>query len=528
MVCTFGDKQDVVWMYRHKLDYVQAMDEYGKLTNANEFSGLKLSDAKEKILEKFKNEKKLISSRQISQVVKVHDRCKTPIELANSYQWFAKITQSRDRIKECARTMKWHPDFAISHLDNWADFVEWDWVISRQRTFGTPIPFWVCSKCGEVIKATQSELPVYPAGKIKKCPRCASDANGETSVFDCWVDSSITPLVIAKWEEDEEFFARAYPANLRPQGVEIVRTWAFYTIYRCQELSGKAPFVELLLNGNVLAPDGKKMSKSLGNIIEPDKLIEENGADSVRVWASLSGAMAKDRPFSMQDILFAKSFLHKFLNGAKFVQSALEGYSYSDEHINNLREIDKYFLFRLNTLICECNSHWKIYEFHHIMHKVQEFFWHEFCDYYLEYVKSRIYSQTDTSRSGAQFVLHTVYSNVVLLLTPFIPHACEEVWQIFKKDENKTVMFESYPKENTQFDFANSARSGELLADIVSKVRQKKASAKLALNYQIDVLSLRVEQSDINLISLLTSEILSVCCAKSLDVSLSDVLEVDW
>jgi len=189
MVCTYGDKQDVVWLYRHKLDYIAAMDDYGRLTNAGEFDGLKVKDAKEKILQKLKEEGKLISSKPLAQVVKVHDRCKTPIEFKNSYQWFAKITENKEKIKQGARQMQWHPDFAISHLDNWADFVEWDWVISRQRVFGTPIPFFVCTKCNQVIAATPEELPIYPAGKTKKCPKCGGDVQGETSVFDCWVDS---------------------------------------------------------------------------------------------------------------------------------------------------------------------------------------------------------------------------------------------------------------------------------------------------------------------------------------------------
>jgi valyl-tRNA synthetase len=184
------------------------MDDFGRLTNAGEFDGLKLSDAKEKILEKFKSEGKLISSKPLQQAIKVHDRCKTPVEFANSFQWFAKITQKKDEIKSWARKIAWHPEFAIAHLDNWADYVEWDWVISRQRIFGTPIPFWICAKCGHEIGANENELPAYPANTIKKCPKCGGEAKGETSVFDCWVDSSISPLAISRWEEDEEFFKK--------------------------------------------------------------------------------------------------------------------------------------------------------------------------------------------------------------------------------------------------------------------------------------------------------------------------------
>ncbi|MDE1797981.1 MAG: class I tRNA ligase family protein, partial [Candidatus Micrarchaeota archaeon] len=293
MCCTFGDKQDVVWMYRHKLPMVRAMDERGKLINAPTIdgatlNGLSVTDARAKLIEHFKSSGQLLSSKPLQQVIKVHDRCKKPIELSLSWQWFARVTDAKDKIIQTAGQMRWVPDFAITYLTDWAQFVEWDWVISRQRVFGTPLPFWHCPKCDKIIPAEAKELPVDPQHMpARNCPTCSGPLIPETSTCDCWIDSSISPLVIGRWPEDKKFLSRVYPASLRPQGVEIVRTWAYYTIYRCQALTGQAPFKELLLNGNVLAPDGKKMSKSLGNVIAPDKLIADYGADAVRIWASL-------------------------------------------------------------------------------------------------------------------------------------------------------------------------------------------------------------------------------------------------
>ena len=511
MVCTFGDKQDVVWMYRHKLPYVEAMDDAGRLKNAGEFDGLKCEEAKKKILEKFKNEGKLLSSKPITQAIKVHDRCGRAVELANSWQWFAKITDKKKSIVSAAKKMRWVPPFAISHLENWAEFVEWDWVISRQRIFGTPIPFWICEKCSKIIPAKEEELPANPPVQKKKCA-CGGEAKGESSVFDCWVDSSITPLIISKWEEDGEFFKRAYPASLRPQGVEIIRTWAFYTIYRCLELTGKPPFVELLLNGNVLAPDGKKMSKSLGNIIAPDKLIDESGADSVRIWAALSGAMAKDRPFSHQDIKYAKSFLNKFLNAGKFVQKSIAGYAPSQADGENLRTIDKYFLHRLNEITLSCAESWENYEFHRMVKTTHDFFWHEFCDYYLEYVKNRIYSQEDCpDRRAAQYTLHTIYSQIILLLSPITPHACEEAWQIFKEGENSSVQFEKYPKASNKFSHPHTVGAGKLLEKLVAQIRQEKANKKLSLNSEVQALSLALPAQEAHLLENIEGELKSVC-----------------
>ncbi|MCL6088758.1 MAG: valine--tRNA ligase, partial [Candidatus Marsarchaeota archaeon] len=494
MVCTFGDKQDVVWMYRHKLPLIRAMDERGKLLNAGDLSGLSVSDARAKLLERFKSEGKLLSSKPLQQVIKVHDRCKKPIELALSWQWFARITQKRDEIVKAARSMRWLPPFAISYLEDWANYVEWDWVISRQRVFGTPLPFWYCPKCDKSIPADEKELPVNPPTMEKKCPKCHGALTPETSTCDCWVDSSVSPLAISKWGVDDAFFSRTYPASLRPQGVEIVRTWAFYTIYRCQELTGKPPFVELLLNGNVLAPDGKKMSKSLGNIIAPDKLLTDYGADSIRIWAALSGAMAKDRPFSYQDIQYAKSFLHKLLNAGKLVQKAIEGYEPNEkEDAKHLRPIDKYFLHRLHLVVSEANSAWSEYEFQRMTKVTQEFFWHEFCDYYLEYVKYRIYETAKDkqhSRRAAQYTLYTIYSTVLKLLVPITPHASEELWQMFAKTKDESVHLQAYPKPGKHFSSADHDVVGLLLAGIMAEIRQQKSARKLPLNAPVKGLKL--------------------------------------
>ncbi|VVB57312.1 Isoleucine--tRNA ligase [uncultured archaeon] len=519
MCCTFGDKQDVVWMYRHKLPLVRAMNERGKLTNAGELDGLSVTDARAKLLERFKAEGKLLASKPLQQVIKVHDRCKKPIELALSWQWFARITQKKEEIVKAARSMKWHPDFAISYLEDWANYVEWDWVISRQRVFGTPLPFWHCPQCDKTIPADESELPVNPPTMEKKCPACASALTPETSTCDCWVDSSVSPLAIAKWGEDEKFFRRAYPASLRPQGVEIVRTWAFYTIYRCNELTGKAPFGELLLNGNVLAPDGKKMSKSLGNIIAPDKLLTDYGADSIRIWASLSGAMAKDRPFSFQDIQYAKSFLHKLLNAGKLVQKAIEGYEPKEADAAHLRPIDRYFLHRLHQVVSEANDSWKEYEFHRLSKSVQEFFWHEFCDYYLEYVKYRIYESkggdagtpapaaSPESKRAAQYTLHTIYSTVLKLLAPVTPHASEEMWQMFAQDAKDSIHLQSYPSPDSRFAQVPSAAAGLLLAKVMAEIRQQKASNKKPLNAPIARLELGLSSEEIAQLPAIDEEI---------------------
>ncbi|MEM0475965.1 MAG: class I tRNA ligase family protein, partial [Candidatus Norongarragalinales archaeon] len=279
MICTFGDKQDVVWAYRLNLRVIEALDERGRLINAGDFNGFKAKEAREKILQALRAAELLERDEPLAQSVKIHDRCKSEVELLPSFQWFIKLKNAGEDVIRAAREMKWIPPFTLQYLIDWAQGLEWDWVISRQNVFGTPLPFWFCEKCGEIAPASEQQLPVDPARDRAphggKCVKCGGALVGEKSVCDCWVDSSITPLAIARWPDDAEFFKKIYPATLRPQGLEIIRTWAFYTIFRCLKLTGKPPFREILINGSVLGTDGKKMSKSAGNFEDPEVLLKK-------------------------------------------------------------------------------------------------------------------------------------------------------------------------------------------------------------------------------------------------------------
>ncbi len=401
-------------------------------------------------------------------------------------QWFAKITEKSDEIIANAQKIKWVPEFGIQYLIDWAKFVEWDWVISRQRVFGTPLPFWIDRKTGESYPALESELPFDPIARPRKAGKNGEELEAEVSTCDCWVDSSISPLAIAKWPENKEFFARVYPASLRPQGVEIVRTWAFYTIYRCAELTGKPPFKEILLNGNVLAPDGKKMSKSLGNIIAPDKLITDYSADAVRQWAALSGAMAKDRPFSYQDMQYSKSFLTKMLNAAKLVEKSCADFDGKAPDRKHLRVTDKWILSRLQKVKKEVAADFEGFQFHHATKAVQDFFWHEFCDYYLEYTKHRLYTPEtygQESKRAAQWALRTVLLECCQLLAPIAPHMSEEIWQSFHP--GKSVHLSAWPADDGTLVSEDAERQCAFLNGIATLARQHKAERKLPLNAEI-------------------------------------------
>lgn len=484
MVCTFGDKMDVVWMHRYKLSVIEAIDRHGRMQNSGEFNGLKVAEARKKVVEILGD--RVFRKEALNQTVKVHDRCKTPVELIPSLQWFADIRTTGKHIKALAEKVKWIPDFGISYLIDWVEGAEWDWVISRQRVFGTPLPFYGC-ECGATAAAGEDELPFYPEKAKERTCECGKRMTAETSTCDCWIDSSITPLIIAGWP-DEKKMERFYPSSLRPQGVEIVRTWAFYTIYRSGvALTGMAPWETILLNGNVLAPDGKKMSKSLGNIISPAELLRDYPTDAIRQWAALSGAMAKDRPFSYEDIKHAKSFLAKVWNAARFVENALkEEVRAEAEEEPELTTIDRWITGRLNTTIKQCTEHMERFEFHYAMSKLQAFFWGDFCDNYLEYVKHRVYTENaaggGNGRAAAVHTLRKVLGNSILMLAPFAPHMAEELnSELFGR--KGSIHHAQWPEGGPEY--AEDVAKVTVLNSVISELRQHKARNRLAQNAEL-------------------------------------------
>jgi valyl-tRNA synthetase len=488
MLCTFGDKMDVVWMHRYKLPMIEGIDRHGRLLEAGEFTGKKVEDAKKLMMEKLEGEGKVVKKEALAQSVKVHDRCGTPIELITSLQWFADIRTTAKNIKAMANKVEWVPDFGISYLIDWVESAEWDWVISRQRVFGTPLPFYYCGKCLSTAVADDDNLPFYPEkAKPKVCRECGGQMTPETSTCDVWVDSSITPLIISGWPDDEKRMQKLYPSSLRPQGVEIVRTWAFYTIFRSGvALTGVQPWKQILLNGNVLAPDGKKMSKSLGNIVSPSDLQRDYPTDAIRQWAALSGAMAKDRPFSYEDIKYAKSFLSKVWNAARFVEASAK------DHVSKepaLRMTDRWILGKLATLTRECTAHVEKFEYHYAMSKLQRFFWQDFCDDYLEYVKHRIYSGDD---QAARYTLRKVLLDSIRLMAPFTPHISEEIYgEVYRG--TRGINATGWPEAGQEH--PEDVEKVAVLSEIVSQIRQHKSKNKLPQNAELETVRLSLPKN---------------------------------
>ncbi len=476
MICTFGDRQDVKWWKKHNLELRMVLDRTGRLNErAGKYAGLTTKEARQRIIEDLKAEGRLLRQENVEQNVGVCWRCKTPVEIIAEEQWFVKI--DKERVLNAAKKIKWFPEHMLSRLEGWIKGMEWDWVISRQRVFATPIPVWYCKNCGTVVVAKEEWLPVDPTKDVPKdpCPNCGStEFDGEKDVLDTWMDSSITPLSITGWPYDW----KEYPTHLRPQGHDIIRTWAFYTILRSLALVNEIPWHEIVINGMVLGEDGRKMSKSLGNIISPDEVVEKYGADALRQWAA-TGIVGSDVIFTWKEIVAASRFQQKFWSILRFTMNHIRDYTPSDDDEKLLRTADRWILSKLNRLIKNVDEYMSSYRFDEALKAIKGFAWYEYADNYLEMVKNRLYSGSEEEKRAAKFVLYRVMDVLIRLLAPLAPFMTEECWSIFR---GGSVHLQSFPQADEKFIDEKVEEMGDLTRDIVVEVRRLKHDKGMALN----------------------------------------------
>jgi valyl-tRNA synthetase len=372
--------------------------------------------------------------------------------------------------------------------------MDWDWVISRQRIFATPIPVWVCDECGKVELPNPEDLPIDPTvdSPKEKC-ECGSDKfTGETDVLDTWMDSSITPMVIAGWPDEE--FHKLYPSSLRQQGHDIIRTWAFYTILRCKALTGEGPFSEVVVNGMVFGDDGHKMSKSRGNVISPEEVLDKYGADALRLWAANS-VPGSDVPFAWKDVKHSYKFLRKFWNAFRFISIHIADFQVDEEEVN-LNPLDKWILSKLNRLVQDVTDALEGYNFAHAKSSIQSFIWNDFCDEYIEAVKYRLYTEKESdSQLAAKYTLKTVISTSLKLLSPFVPHFTEEINQ-YIDGGGESIHLSSWPVASGDLIDLSAEGVGELGVDVIGDMRRFKSASGMPLNIQLKSTSIYTEDDE--------------------------------
>ncbi len=533
MVCTYGDKVDVKWQKRHGLPVVTSITEDGKMNeNAGPYSGLTVEEARKRIIEDLRSKGLLVKQERTVQRVGTCWRCHTPIEILPRTQWFMKTTALKDLVEEKAEEITWIPQYAKQRLLDWVKSAEWDWVISRQRVFATPIPAWYCKECGQVIVAKPEWLPVDPREQgppIEGCPGCGSrEFVGESDVMDTWMDSSITCAVIAGWPDDMELFSKLYPNDLQPNGYDIIRTWDYYLLVRHLALFGQIPYKVALINGMVRGTDGRMMHKSYGNYIEVREVVERYCADSLRQWAA-SGSTGYDIRFRWEDVDYAWRFLIKLWNASRLVLSNAADYDYSRP--DELKLLDVWLLTKLRKVVERVTSAMEEMRFNDALDAVRSFVWHVFCDHYLEAVKYRLYGQsTAESRKAAQYTLTKSLYIVLRLLAPFCPFITEEIYQAGFKEKIglDSIHLASWPDPSEcEFDEGLEAK-GDVVVSVIAAVRRTKIRNRLSPGHPLRVLQIGAS-SFIEAMRLGFEDIRGTCRAKELVItdSLDDGVAVD-
>jgi valyl-tRNA synthetase len=493
-ICTYGDKEDVKTVMKHKLPVINLLTGNGRITEkGGKYAGLTISQARKAIIEDLKITGLFERDERITQEVGVCDRCKTHVEILEVKQWFMKTRPLTESVERAANEVVWHPDYMKARLIDWARSLDWDWVISRQRLFATPIPVWYCKDCNEIILAKEEWVPIDPKLKkplIDRCPRCGGrEFTPEQDVFDTWMDSSITCAVHAGWPDLEDWRKR-YPADVHPSGIDIIRTWAYYLMVRHLALFDESPYKSCLINGMVLGADGRKMSKSLKNYVAAPEVLGKYGSDATRQWAAGGGATGSDIPFRWPDVEYGRRFLVKLWNVSVFVSKLLADYNPSKTIEHELQPLDRWILSKEAKLIRKVTDAMEKCQFNIAIEEIRNFTWHSFCDLYVEAVKDRLYkpeAHGESRKVAAQKTLYDGLYIILQLLAPIIPHLTEEIYStMYASDKGlESLQTSPWPKPDYLEEDEVADLRGDMVVALIAEIRREKAERRMPLNTPI-------------------------------------------
>jgi len=486
MICTVGDKEDLNWVFKYKLPLEMSISEEGTMTElCGKYAGLKIVDARAEVIKELEQQGLLIGQIPLKQNVGVCWRCKTAVEFINAEQWFLKTVDFKKLVLEKSDEMNWFPEYMKVRLVEWVNSLEWDWVISRQRYFATPIPLWECKSCGEVVLARSEDTYVDPTvdrPPVSSCPKCGCEEFvGCEDVFDTWMDSSISPLFNTFWHRDEKRFSRLYPMSVRPQSHDIIRTWAFYTILRCTLITDQKPFENIMMGGFILSEDGTPMHASLGNVIDPLGIIDEFGTDAFRCYAA-SCALGEDNPYRSKDVIRGTKVLRKLYNVQSFIANLLE--NEKPQKPESLCEIDRWILSKFSRLVKQSKAQMEVFDYSQCMKDIEFFLWHEVADHYLEMIKSSVYE--GKNKESITYTLYTLGLGMLKLFAVFFPHVTEELYDRHYKafEGEQSIHVSLWPEEIV--DDEQAIVAGENVKSFIAQVRAWKSEQKMALNAQLD------------------------------------------
>jgi valyl-tRNA synthetase len=523
MVCTFGDLTDVIWWRELNLntrptigrdgrfvaDAPAVMSDKAKLQYAR-LAGKTVKQAQTLTVEMLRETGELIDEpRAITHAVKFYEKGDRPLEIVTSRQWYirngGRDQALREKLLARGDELTWHPDFMQHRYANWVGGLNGDWLVSRQRYFGVPIPLWYrLDAQGEVIYdnplvPTEDQLPIDPStdlpiGFVAEQRGQANGFVGDPDIMDTWATSSLTPQIAGRWIDDQDLFTRIFPMDVRPQGHDIIRTWLFATMVRSNFEHNQAPWKNAALSGWILDPDRKKMSKSKGNVVTPSDLFDQYGSDAVRYWAACARP-GVDTTFSEEQMKVGRKLATKLLNLTKFVLGA--GELTPDSKPTDL--IDHAMLIRLAAVVDEATLALEQFDYARALERTEAFFWW-FCDDYVELVKTRAYGETHDS-SSARVSLHRALSILQRLLAPMLPFATEEVWSWL---ESGSIHLANWPtSQETLADFVATDDASSLLdatCVVLAAVRRAKTEAKVSQRAEVSQLVVTTSSATIDLL----------------------------
>ncbi len=487
MVCTFGDKEDVEKWHKYKLPLRVCFDEYGKMNElAGQFMGKKIKDARKEIIEELKASNLIKDQKQIIHAVNVHERCGTEIEFMKKQQWQIKVLDKKEELIRIAQKVNWHPEYMKVRYEHWVKNLQWNWGISRQRYYGVPFPVWYCKKCHSILLPSEKDLPVDPREELYKgkCSCGSNEFDPEMDVMDTWMTSSVSPEINADWGGSEEM-KNFLPMSLRPQAHDIIRTWAFYTIVKSYYHFNDIPWKNIMISGHGQDSKGQKMSKSKGNFIVAQEVIQKYSADAFRFWAA-SVKLGDDLPYQEKDLVTGMKFTTKLWNSSKFALMHLEDYKPSK--VTDV--FDHWLLSKLHKVIQSSTESFDNYEYSRTKSEVEQFFWHTLCDFYMEIIKDRMYNASIRgveARASAQEALYQANLAVLKMMAPIMPHITEEVYQLYfaEKEKCASVHISSWPKYDPKMINEKAELVGDMGVDIIGTVRKYRSSQQMSMKEQL-------------------------------------------
>ena len=450
---------------RHNLEEINIMNDDATINElGGKYAGMGRYEARKAMVEDLKEQGLLVKVVPHSHSVGTHDRCGTTVEPMIKPQWFVRMKEMAqaaiDTLKEGNLTFV--PERFDKTYLHWLENIR-DWCISRQLWWGHRIPAYYCDECGETIVAR--EMP-------EKCPKCGcSHFHQDEDTLDTWFSSALWPFSTLGWPDKTPEMEYFYPTDVLVTGYDIIFFWVIRMVFSGLEQTGKTPFHHVLIHGLVRDSQGRKMSKSLGNGIDPLEVIDKYGADALRLTLITGNAPGNDMRFYWERVEASRNFANKVWNASRFIMMNLEKAEVPGEmDLAELTGADKWILSKVNTLAKDVTENMDKYELGIAVQKVYDFIWEEFCDWYIEMVKPRLYSDTDSTKGAALWTLKTVLGNALKLLHPYMPFITEEIYCTLHPEE-ESIMISSWPVFKEEWNFANEEEAVEIIKEAVRSIR---------------------------------------------------------